>query len=335
MDIAVIFTGGTIGSRTDSEGWIAPDREQSYVLIDRFREKYPELAETVQFDCSMPYRILSENLNTEYICKLVSAVGQALNSGRYDGIVICHGSDTLQYSATVLGLLYPEAGIPVLLVASNYPLEDPQANGIANFHAAVTSIVKRQLKGVLVPYRNSDGRIYLHCGTGLLAHRTYDDELYSMHDEYLGYYDQDGLWHEKEDHTALCTGLPGCHPQLSVLTSGMPHNIRHPAVLRFTMCPGYVWPEIPEGTEYIMVESYHSGTVCVDDAWKTFLEKAKERGIPVYLTGLDRIQGGYETMKQYSAMELRCMVNVPPITCYCYLWLKSLGLLVGEPDYLW
>lgn len=331
---AVIFTGGTIGSRTDAEGWIAPDQECSYALIHLFQKTYPELASQITFDCSMPYQILSENLNAEYMLRLVRTVKQTLDAGRYDSIIICHGSDTIQYSAAVLGLLFPESEIPIYLVASNYPLEDARANGLANYHAAVISH-DRNLHGVFVPYRNLDGKVYLHSGTKLLAHRTFEDELYSIHQEYLGYYDAEGNWYENEAPVQAAgnryedmelSEIVGALSSIS-MRIGCESNIQHSSFIQWIrMYPGYSWQEIPAGTAYIMIETYHSGTVCVDEHMTAYLRMAEERKIPVYLVGMDHADGGYETLKQYSSMNVHCLVNVPPITCYCCLWLKCMGL---------
>ena len=195
--IAVIFTGGTIGSKADPEGWIAPDQKQAYELIALFQDKYKDLARQVQFDCYMPYQILSEQLDADHLNLLISEVARLLESDgqTYDEIIICHGTDTLQYSAAMLGLYFQKVAIPIFLVSSNYPLQDNRANGLCNFYYAVKSLELKKT-GVMAVYRNSDGNTYLHDGVKLLAHQTFEDNLYSIHHEQIGYYTPEGVWVE-------------------------------------------------------------------------------------------------------------------------------------------
>ena len=62
---------------------------------------------------------------------------------KVDGIILTHGSDTIQYTAALLSyVLKPE--IPVMIVCSNYVLEDEKANGFDNFCAAVDFIKNKE-----------------------------------------------------------------------------------------------------------------------------------------------------------------------------------------------
>ncbi len=367
--IAVIFTGGTIGSVIGPDGYIAPDQQSPYALLDRYSRIEPEVYRSMDFDCSMPYQILSENLDDKYLLMLIAAVGDALRQEKYAAVVVCHGTDTLQYSAAALGLLYADEKIPIYLVSSNYPLEDERANGLANFRAAMHDLVHGHT-GVLVPYRNSDGNTYLHRGIYLLAHRSFNDELYSMHDEYLGFWNGEGNWQEsdkccssveagsrkKSDRASSDAAAEGLQartvdsiwkeytepddvlPKLRewirtnsirnlfgqqwAVTHGLSDRIQW-----IRMYPGYVWTEPAADVQYIMIETYHSGTLCVNDGLRSYVEAARKRGIPVYIVGMDSTTGGYETVREYQALDVICVTGVPPITFYCYLWLC--GLLDG------
>ena len=140
MKVLVIFTGGTIGSQL-SNGWISPDGHTKRELIRRYEEEY---GNSVQFVTKAPYSILSENLSSKKINILVKTVLESLDGG-YDGIIVTHGTDTLQYSAAALSLALGNECIPVLLVSGNYPLDDSRSNGHINFAAAVEFI--KQKKG--------------------------------------------------------------------------------------------------------------------------------------------------------------------------------------------
>lgn len=96
MKILVVFTGGTIGS-TENEGYISPDSEKSYRLINMFKDraegKYPD----IDFEIQSPYQMLSENNTCENLRKLASFF-LSVDYNQYDGIIVTHGTDTLQYT---------------------------------------------------------------------------------------------------------------------------------------------------------------------------------------------------------------------------------------------
>lgn len=361
--IAAIFTGGTIGSKADAEGWIAPDQKQAYELISLFQDKYKDLATQIRFDCHMPYQILSEQLDADHLNLLISEVAKLLESEEqvYDAIIICHGTDTLQYSAAMLDLYFQKTTVPVFLVSSNYPLQDDRANGLCNFYYAVRSIELKKT-GVMAVYRNSDGNTYLHEGMKLLAHQTFEDNLYSIHHEHIGYYTQEGVWVEaisenyRNYNSVTIPGIALADSEHKIWKKNQDNNQRGEwkdglsdiqndhwskdkkdipeerslqilrrdtsPILWLRMYPGLSYPEINEMIRYIMIESYHSGTIRMDEELKTFLKKAEEREIPVYITGVERLSASYVTIKQYQELHLQPVEHVAPIALYCMLWLQ-------------
>ena len=135
MKILVIFTGGTIGS-TCENGIISPDKEKKYRLL----EAYFANGGKAEFDTAQPYTVLSENLNGEHLSLLYKSVKEAISQNIYDGIIVTHGTDTLQYTSAFLSYMLGLCNTPVVLVSSNYPIDNPKANGVDNFTAAVDFI---------------------------------------------------------------------------------------------------------------------------------------------------------------------------------------------------
>ena len=130
MKILVVFTGGTIGS-CYNDGVISPDSSTRYKLI----EMYKQNGGYAEFDAISPYTVLSENLNGEYFNLLYNSVKENINN--YDGIIVTHGTDTLQYTSAVLSYMFGLCNTPIVLVSANYPLESEKSNGLENFSAAV------------------------------------------------------------------------------------------------------------------------------------------------------------------------------------------------------
>lgn len=125
--ILVIGTGGTIGSvRGDSIHLDTPFKILDYMTF-----------ENAEFDCVSPFTVLSENMSFELWKKLADYIG-SVDFSKYKGIIVLHGSDTLSFTGALLANLFYDK--PIVLVASDKPLEDKTANGFKNFENAVKYI---------------------------------------------------------------------------------------------------------------------------------------------------------------------------------------------------
>lgn len=323
MKITLVTTGGTITSKRDSEGWISLNREEPYQVLNSFQGNFPHLAEGIEFVCEQPYLIQSENLNARYLNNLIDSIQDTLQRDKPDAMIICHGTDTLQYTAAILSYVFANVDLPILLVSSNYPLEDAQANGLDNFKYAVET-AKKDLKGVYVVYRNSDGNTYVFTGTSLLAHHALDDNLYCVHGGKVGFYDKSGKW--KPDK-----GFKGIEYFEAVNTKkrGRESKSAHNKLIDITRpivwlreYPGIAYPELNGQTKAVILEGYHSGTIAIDPRLRAFAAGARQLEIPIYLTGAPADDSGYECIKEYQQLGIRNMVNHSPISIYCRLWLE-------------
>lgn len=125
--ILVIGTGGTIGSVKDDNIHLdTPFKILDYMNYD-----------DVEFECVSPFTILSENMSFELWKKLADYIG-SVDFSKYKGIIVLHGSDTLSFTGALLANLFYDK--PIVLVASDKPLEDKTANGFKNFENAVKYI---------------------------------------------------------------------------------------------------------------------------------------------------------------------------------------------------
>lgn len=125
--ILVIGTGGTIGSVKDDNIHLdSPFKILDYMTF-----------ENAEFDCVSPFTVLSENMSFELWKKLADYIG-SVDFSKYKGIIVLHGSDTLSFTGALLANLFYDK--PIVLVASDKPLEDKTANGFKNFENAVKYI---------------------------------------------------------------------------------------------------------------------------------------------------------------------------------------------------
>ena len=90
------------------------------------------------------------------------------------------------------------------------------------------------------------------------------------------------------------------------------------------------YPDIPQSVEYILIESYHSGTVNTKDAAaRNFFAKAMERGVTVFMSGsCDGDQ--YISTSSFAELSIVPIVGVAPISLYMKLWLYSLDRTVDK-----
>lgn len=306
MKINVIFTGGTIGSAFHG-GYISPDPAMKYRLISNYKEKF---GESVEFDAQNPYTILSENLSGVILNTLVSSVKKALKSD-CDGIIIAHGTDTLQYSACAVAYCVGSETKPIVFVSANYPLENPISNGNINFEAAVEFIKQSGGKGVYVSYSNDLKSADIHFATRLLRHGEYDHKLFSLVGPYATY--KDGViisnvnFVNKEDISPLSEN------EFSN-TSG---------ILNITVSPFEQYNYSLNGIRAVVFTPYHSGTLNTDSAeFKDFCEKAAEMSVPLYVTGVTK-GGEYQSMEVYSDLQIIPVYNTTSIALIVKLWLNG------------
>lgn len=272
MKLLFVFTGGTIGS-TLSGGYISADKEKPYLLIEKYREIF---GIDFEYDVIRPYTELSENNTGDTLRELIGSVKLNLKKD-YSGIIITHGTDTLQYTAAMLSYTL-DASFPICIVSSNYPIEDKRANGLVNLRTAVKFIKQVGAAGVWVPYKNGDEPAKVHRGSRLIGGQPFTDYLYSVQNHYGFKYDKDGIFVRKSGFSEIENETPCFAGDKLSAVSDM--------ILKLESYPGMVYPAIPAYAKYILMSSFHSGTVNTKSLQAVrFFEEAKGRGIPVFLTG--------------------------------------------------
>jgi L-asparaginase len=317
MKLLIIFTGGTIGSSV-KDGYISVDSENIKRLIDSVTacDDRQLMADVVN-----PYTILSETLDGTHIASLVRCINE--NVENYDGIIVCHGTDTLQYTAAALGFAFSDVDVPIVLVSSNYVLDDPRANGLENLKTAVEFITGRsdvpglanrmRRGGVWVSYKNEgEDRAALYEPFGILPHQTFDDSLYVL---------RQGVAAVPESYD--------CHRMNEAcLNLGKRSGILWIKAYPGMSYSGYV--DCIQSVDYngkkpecILLDSFHSGTINTSDEELFSLANiASENDISVYLIGLGT-GVSYETTRLYAELGISVLPEMSPVTAYMWLWLSN------------
>ena len=139
--ILIIYTGGTIGMKTDADtGALVPfDFSGIY-------EEFPSLKRlNVDIDVHTLSPVIdSSNVSPENWVTLAELIRD--NYARYDGFVVLHGTDTMSYTASALSFMLENLSKPVVFTGSQIPIGVLRTDGRENLITAI-EIAGAQLDG--------------------------------------------------------------------------------------------------------------------------------------------------------------------------------------------
>ena len=139
--ILIIYTGGTIGMKTDADtGALVPfDFSGIY-------EEFPSLKRlNVDIDVHTLSPVIdSSNVSPENWVTLAELIRD--NYACYDGFVVLHGTDTMSYTASALSFMLENLAKPVVFTGSQIPIGVLRTDGRENLITAI-EIAGAQLDG--------------------------------------------------------------------------------------------------------------------------------------------------------------------------------------------
>ncbi|EJN07320.1 type II asparaginase [Herbaspirillum sp. YR522] len=149
-NVTILATGGTIAgtgaTSTTTVGYTA-----AKIGVEALIDAVPELKKVANVKGEQVFQIASENMNNEYWLKLAKRVNTLLSQSDVDGIVITHGTDTIEETAYFLDLVV-KSRKPVVIVGAMRPSTAISADGPINLYNAVLLAGSKEAvgKGVLV-----------------------------------------------------------------------------------------------------------------------------------------------------------------------------------------
>lgn len=300
MKILVIFTGGTIGTSI-KDGWADVDANTKYVLIKSYDNK-----DEVEFATTSPYSTLSENLSAKHLNILQKEISDNLKKD-FDGIIVTHGTDTLQYSAAAIEYAFNGCQIPIVFVSADYPLEDERTNGFVNFEAAVEFIKSKSANGVFVSYKNNDeDNTNIHIGSRILQHSEYDANIYSIDNvPFATYNDKITLNNINIENTN---------------NIGIVDYVENPCILSVESCPGNNYAYFLDNVNAVILKPYHSGTLDTANRYLVdFCNCARNKNVPVFVTGT-HYGVAYKSTELYSELGVKLVPFGTYISAYMKIW---------------
>jgi len=148
--ILILATGGTIAgvgaSATQTAGYKA-----ATLPVENLISAVPELGEIASVRGEQLAQVDSKNMTPAIWLKLAARVNAALSTGEADGVVITHGTDTMEETAYFLNLTVASRR-PVVLTGAMRPSTALSADGAMNLYnsVAVAAAKDSEGRGVLV-----------------------------------------------------------------------------------------------------------------------------------------------------------------------------------------
>ncbi len=164
--ILFITTGGTIASIKTAQG-LAP-LLSSEVLLSHL----PELATLCEASTLPLCSIDSTDITPQHWLSIAAAVEENYHS--YDGFIICHGTDTLAYTAASLSYLIQQSPKPIIVTGAQQPISHDVTDAKKNLRDSVICALSPEAHGVMVVF---GGKVI--AGTRAKKHKTISYDAFS------------------------------------------------------------------------------------------------------------------------------------------------------------
>ena len=148
--VVILATGGTIAGAGASVANSAT-YQAAKVPVDKLIAGVPELADVAHVRGEQVFQIASESFTNEKLVTLAKRVSALAKDPAVDGIVITHGTDTVEETSFFLTLTV-HTDKPIVMVASMRPGTAMSADGMLNLYNAVVLAGDKESrgKGVLI-----------------------------------------------------------------------------------------------------------------------------------------------------------------------------------------
>lgn len=122
--ILMLATGGTIASHSSAEG-LVPELNANELL-----KNVPEVFEFCEPSAMQIYNIDSTNVTPEHWIKLAETIREQYDN--YDGFVVCHGTDTMSFTAAMISYMVQHSPKPIVFTGSQKPIDKEDTDARVN-----------------------------------------------------------------------------------------------------------------------------------------------------------------------------------------------------------
>lgn len=138
--ILLLTTGGTIASHKTEHG-LAPALTAEEIL-----EFLPFMDNVCSLEAQNLFGIDSTNMTCGHWMQIVHAIEE--NYEAFDGFVVCHGTDTMAYTAAALSYMIQNSAKPIVLTGSQRPLEMEISDARMNLRDSIAYALDDASSGV-------------------------------------------------------------------------------------------------------------------------------------------------------------------------------------------
>ena len=144
-NVVILATGGTIaGAGADAAK--SATYQAAKVPVEKLIAGIPTLSNVADVRGEQVFQIASESFTNDHLLQLGKRVSALLKQADVDGIVVTHGTDTLEETAYFLNLVI-HSDKPVVVVGSMRPGTAMSADGMLNLYNAVSVAASTDAKG--------------------------------------------------------------------------------------------------------------------------------------------------------------------------------------------
>lgn len=215
--ILMIGTGGTIASKQTDAG-LKPGLTAEDVL-----SYIPAVKDVCQVETLQVLNLDSTNMTPAHWKNIVNAIEE--NYSKYDGFVVCHGTDTLAYTAAALSYMVQNSAKPIVVTGSQKPISKDVTDAKTNLLDSFIYAADDESQNVSIVF---DGKVI--CGTRAKKERAKSYNAFSsINFPYLAVI-QDGVilryiqevpvrgipsfYYEMSDRVTLLKLYPGMKPEV-------------------------------------------------------------------------------------------------------------------------
>lgn len=134
-NVVILATGGTIAGAAGSG--VQAGYTSGQVTIDAMINAVPDITKLANITGEQVSNVGSQDMSFEIMLRLAKRISQLASKNEIDGIVITHGTDTMEETAYFLNLVC-KTDLPIVLVGSMRPSTAVSADGPLNLYNAVS-----------------------------------------------------------------------------------------------------------------------------------------------------------------------------------------------------
>lgn len=147
-NILILFTGGTIASMKTEKGL------EPMLSAEQILSYLPDLGDSIKLGTVQVCNLDSTNMRYEYWQQIVAAIQEHYHE--YDGFVICHGTDTMAYTAAALSYLIQNLDKAIVLTGSQQPIQMEITDAKKNLYDSIMYAADDHSRGVCLIF---DGKV--------------------------------------------------------------------------------------------------------------------------------------------------------------------------------